>query len=350
MSESGGEKTEKATPQKLKEAKKRGQVAQSRDFVSSVTFGLGLLALWLSLSTLTQASIQLTNSLWSADLLSVSPKSALARAQWILLLTLPMGMIVIIASYAASYIQTGFIWAPDIIKPQFNRINPSTKLKSLFKTKQLVELLKTILKMCLVFYISYRIADLSIRDFLLLSHKNLDLSLQYTFNFLFRFLATITILYIILGVLDLLASRYFFSSQMKMSKAEVKQEYKKMEGDPQIKGKRRQIALELSFEQIAPAVEEANVVIVNPVHIAVALAYDANTNTAPIVRAKGLNRLAVRLKRAAEKRGVTIIQDINLARELHKIELGCEIPESLYEPVAEILRQIYQIEKTVSKN
>jgi flagellar biosynthetic protein FlhB len=344
-----GEKTEEASPEKLRKAKEEGQVPKSQDFVSALGFSAGFLTFAALLSyvmgelkdftvaSLT-AAVERPNMGTIGEVLSdVVPL--------ILKLSLPIGGAVFVAGVFSNVLQTGFFLAFKVLVPKLDKVNPINGLKGMFKMKKVIDLIKNMVKMGIAAWLAWSIIRDAIGDMTLTVQYPLETSIDYGAGILWEYLIKTLLLFFIIGGADLLYSRHQFNKEMMMSKYDVKQEYKQSEGDPHMKGHRKQLAHELLFSGSMENVKNADAVVVNPTHIAVAIKYDKDKSKAPTVVAKGMRIHAEKIKEIAKHYGVPILRNIPLAQALNKLDIGEEVPEDLYEAVAEVLSFVYKIKE-----
>lgn len=347
MSGETGEKTEEATPEKLRKAKQEGQVPKSQDFVGALGFALGFLTLAALLSFVFGEVEEFARA--AIDAATREPTSATISKimndaiPLILKVTLPIGGAVFVMGVFSNVMQTGFFMAFKVLVPKLDKVNPINGLKGLFKVKKFVELIKNMVKMTAAGWLAYDIMKNAVYDMTLSVTLPIDQSVGYGGSLVWEYLVKTTALFIFIGVIDLIWSRKVFFKEQMMSKYDVKQEYKQSEGDPQMKGQRKQLAHELLFGGGQENVKNADAVIVNPVHIAVAIKYDTDRDQAPKVVAKGMRVHAEKIKELAKHYGVPILRNVPLAQALHKLDIDEEIPEELYEAVAEVLSFVYKI-------
>ena len=263
----------------------------------------------------------------------------------LLKVSLPVGLAVFVMGIFSNVLQTGFFLAFKVLTPKLDKVNPINGLKGLFKVKKFVELIKNIVKMAAAAWLAYDVMLGALYDMTLIVTLPLEDAVGYGSRLVFEYLVKTTALFIFIGVIDLIWSRKQFSKEQMMSKYDVKQEYKQSEGDPMMKGQRKQLAQELLFGGGADAVKNADAVVVNPAHIAVAIKYDADQSQAPKVVAKGMRIHAEKIKELAKQYGVPILRNVPLAQALHKLDIDEEIPEELYEAVAEVLSFVYKIKE-----
>ena len=347
MSGETGEKTEEATPEKLRKAKEEGQVPKSQDFVGALGFAIGFLTLvaliafvFGEVEDFARAAIDAATRDPSPATISKLLKDAIPV---VLKVSLPVGAAVFVIGVFSNVMQTGFFMAFKVLVPKLDKVNPINGLKGLFKIKKFVELIKNMVKMGAAGWLAYDIMKNAVYDMTLSVTLPIDQSVTYGGSLVWEYLLKTTVLFIVIGVIDLIWSRKQFFKEQMMSKYDVKQEYKQSEGDPQMKGQRKQLAQELLFGGGQENVKNADAVVVNPVHIAVAIKYDNDRDQAPKVVAKGMRVHAEKIKELAKHYGVPILRNVPLAQALHKLDIDEEVPEELYEAVAEVLSFVYKI-------
>lgn len=351
----GGEKTEPATAKKLQDARKEGQVSKSQEL--NHAFGLISLFLMLKLFISTMGE-QLLGSFpmiynkipdiinESIGGMSVFSATTLINnvIGTILMILAPFFIIGFMVAVLGNILQIKWKVTAKPLKPKFSKINPLSGFKRIFSKDSLFELLKSIVKIVVIVYVAYT----SIKD-----HQN-DLFLLYDIPLIQVILLVgtividtglkISIVYLVVGIVDLVYQRHKFKEDMKMTKQEVKDEYKNTEGNPEIKGRQRSKMREASQRRMMQNLPSADVVITNPTHYAVAIKYDANQNSAPVVVAKGEDFLAKRIKDAARENHIEIVENKPLARMLYaNVDVGQEIPPELYQAVAEVLAFVYSL-------
>jgi len=243
------------------------------------------------------------------------------------------------------FFQIGPIFSAEPMKPQVKRLNAVQNLKNMFKVKTLVELIKNIAKMSLIFLLAYLVVADSLREIVSTVGATPDQSATLAGQLVVSFLLKVFVVFIVIALIDLAVQRWEYKKQLRMSKDEVKREYKQDEGDPLIKSIRRQLHQELAMGDTRQAVRSADAVITNPTELAVAVKYDDKEMVAPQVTAKGQRLFAETIREYAEEFGIPIIQNPPLAWTLIEIDIGDEIPEELYAAVAEILVQVYRLKQ-----
>ena len=255
-----------------------------------------------------------------------------------------MALVAILCAVAATFAQTRFLVTSEPLKPKFSKLNPIQGIKRLFSLKSLVETAKNLVKIAILLFIVY----LSVRDLFFESpnflYTDLSASIDHLIAVSWAMIIRIVIAFVAVAALDFFYQWWEYERQMKMTKQEVKEEYKQMEGDPQVKGKIKQIQRQRAQQRMMQQVPEADVVIRNPTHFAVALRYKPEEDYAPIVLAKGQDNIAMRIVEIAEENKIAVIENVPLARALYaEAELDQFIPPSLYEAVAEVLVYIFKL-------
>ena len=349
MSDGGtGEKTEEASPQKIKQARDKGQVAKSQDAIQAVSFVIvfSIVALTLS-STANQLREFLIGAIDSAvrrgddlpTVLAVSWEAIFVVAAC----SLPAMGGAWVAGFVANYMQVGFVFTTEPLTPDIKKINPVDGFKNLFSKKKLVEALKQVLKFAAVSYIAYDCLQEAAREVVLAIRVDLWTGVYIGGQIILNIAKKIGLLFVVFAVADFFWQRHVFNKDMMMSKYDVKQEYKQSEGDPHQKAERKQLAEELLLHGSQQNVANADAVVVNPAHVAVAIKYDREKGGAPRIVAKGMRKNAETIKAIARDAGVPILRNVPLAQALHKLDLEEEIPEELYEAVAEVLNFVFEL-------
>ena len=346
----GQEKTEPATPKRLQEARRRGQVARSPELAAAVVllclvFLCYLLKDWFFYSITRFWTGYLENfTKWE---LTPANVTALLWSIGVFCLQLlaPVFLLAFLASVAVNLIQVGFIFAPQALVPRLGRLSITAGLARLFSTRAAVEFLKAVLKVCAIGGLMVWMVRRDFEQLLLLLNATPAKGLSIVADFTFRLTATAGVAYLALAILDYLFQRHSYQKEMMMTKLEVKEEYRQTEGDPLLKGWLRRKLRQVMLNRIRQEVPKATVVVTNPTHVAVALKYEEGMN-APRVVAKGAGYLAARIKEIAAGHGVPVVENPAVARFLYqKVEVGEEIPPALYQAVAEIIALVYRLKK-----
>jgi flagellar biosynthetic protein FlhB len=345
------EKTEKATPKKRQDSRKKGQVAKSTDVNTAIILLLVFLFLWLFGGLLGQTLIDLLKHTFQTYLLMEMTEGNIAAIFQELVMEaamvlLPIMLIALLAGVAASYIQVGVLFAPEAIKMKLSKLDPIKGAKRIFSIRALVELLKSLLKISLAGVVVFIIIWIRLEDVMLLSQKSVADGFYLIAQLTAILGISVAVLLLILSIPDYLYQKYDHEKQMKMSKKDVKDEHKNMEGDPRIKSKRKQKQMEMAMQRMMQEVPNADVVITNPTHFAVALRYDEEKADAPFVVAKGVDFMAQKIKGVAAEHEVVTVENRPLARALyHQTEIGDQVPEELFKAVAEVLAYVYRLKQ-----
>jgi len=349
----GGEKTEQATPRRREDARKKGQVFKSADLNSAVILLTGSVLLYINMTWMVDCLKSFT-SLYILDRtlqdFSIQYASELLLEVIYIMARLlcPIFVGTFIAAFAISYLQVGAVFSTEALAPKLERINPLEGFKRVFSRRAVMEMFKSLFKVGITGYIVYTV----IKKYYYLFPRFLDMELVATSKVLgavlFEMAMKVAVCFVILGLLDYIYQWYEHEKSLKMSKHEVKQEYKQSEGDPLVKSRQRQIQREFAMKRMMSEVPKADVVITNPTHFAVAIKYEFGVMDAPVVVAKGQDFVALRIKEIARQNGITIVEDPPLARTLfYSTDLGDVIPEDLYQAIAEILAFIYKQKRII---
>ena len=349
----GGEKTEPATQKKLSDARKEGQVAKSKEVGMALSLLSVFLALKISIGWIGGKFLECFAIVYNRipELILLQENSVPTAAFYTVIKNMMIRILLILAPFLVVGAVVAFIgdliqvkWSPTMkpLRPKFSKMDPIKGLKKIISPQSLIELLKSIVKILMISYLVYTTLKNQANLLFRLYDMPLLQAINLTGSIVINMGIKISTFYIIIAVLDFLYQKWKFAEDMKMSKQEVKEEMKNAEGDPQIKGKIRQKMREASRRRMMQSVPEADVVITNPTHYAVAVKYDADEYAAPMVTAKGEDYLAQKIKEIARENNVEIIEDKPLARMLYaNVEIGELIPPELYQAVAEVLAVVY---------
>lgn len=344
------EKTEKATAKKLRDAKKKGQIAKSQDFPAAFTFVVSMMAtLFLASYLFEQMSAVLISTFRAAsdpDLLKTISAWFMQSFYVIFVCSMPIMVAVAFAGTVVTFLIQGPVWAPEVFKFDIKKFNPVDNLKAKFKMKTFVELIKSLFKIFVAAYITYLVVYSSLPVLIKTAGLPLMASVKVFVYFLQEVVLKVGLFFAAISIFDLAYQKHNFGKEMMMEKFEVKQEYKDTEGDPLIKGKRKQIAQEIAYSEGPGAgAARAKAVVTNPSHLAIALGFDKELDAAPYILAMGRDFLAERIIKIAEDNKVPIVRNIPLAHKLwEEGKLYEYVPEDSYEPIAEILRWIASLQ------
>lgn len=349
MPEEGGqEKTEEATPKRLRDARKKGQVAKSRDLNTIVILicAFALIAFMRGymgeqLRTLFQSNFEMASrgDITPEILYLTGQRTFMAYVK----VVAPFLAVIVVIAFAVGFFQIGPVFSGEPLKPQPKRLNAVENLKNMFKITTLVELLKNIAKMSLIFYIAYTVIYDSLREVVLTVTSTPEKSMQIGSNIIVSFFVRVFIVFIVIAIIDLMVQRWHYKKQLRMTKEEVKREYKQDEGDPLIKSMRRQMHREMAMSDVREQVRTSDAVVTNPTEVAVAIKYDEKEMMAPQIMAKGQRIFAETIREIAEEFGIPIVSNPPLAWTLIEVDVGEEVPEEIYTAVAEILVYVYRL-------
>ena len=334
------EKSEKATPKKLRDARKKGQIAKSQDFPAAITFIISLAATFFFASFLFK---KIGGFMY--QILKTAPTANQNIAPYfkqmiylILESSLPILIVVAVVGVLVSFLVTGPVFSMEVLKPNIKKFNPVENLKQKFKMKTLIELIKSLLKLLgagLLIYLAMRQSLKDVVSTVLLPPVASAIVVE---KIILKVVVWVGIYFILIAIFDLAYQKYRFSQDMKMEKFEVKQEYKDTEGNPEIKGRRRELAREIAYDQGITQIRRAKALVTNPHHIAVAIGYEPEEYAAPWIVAMGVDEQAWNMIRLAEKYQIPIMRNVSLAHQLlDEAKISEFIPESTYEAVGEIL-------------
>ncbi|MCX6640531.1 MAG: flagellar biosynthesis protein FlhB [bacterium] len=347
--ESFQEKTEQPTGKRKSEARKKGQVSKSMEINSVLILLAGLLSLtiWggIILNRIMDADRFLFSQIGQIQITpDVLPGYIYSGAKVMLSILVPVLIPIVIIGLVSNIMQVGFLFSLQSIQPKLDKISPMQGIKKMISRKSLVELFKNVLKVSIIGWIGYKAVASLTDDMIPLMDKSVGEIFFWISHAAEKVAYKIVFVIFILAVLDLIYQRWEHSQEMKMTKQEVKDEAKQMDGDPKIKSRIRSIQFKAALQRMMKKVPEASVVITNPTTYAIALAYDADKQGAPVVVAKGKNLIAQRIREIAAEHDIPIIENPPLARSLYKaVDVGQEIPGNFYQAVAEILAYVYRL-------
>lgn len=346
-----GEKTEKATPKKKQEARNKGQVAKSQEVASALI----MLSSFLFLLFMGQSM--------AANILKIMRGTFTEYVHWDItstniqvmfnnllfesaMIVAPFLLLALIMGIFSNYIQIGFLFTTEPLKMKLEKLDPIQGAKKIFSLRAIVELLKSILKIVLTSTIAILVLGKALDEIMVLSQTSLGNVLSLVSSLTVQIGAFIALLLLVLSVFDYLYQKYEHEKGLRMSKQDIKDEFKKTEGDPLIKGKIKQRQREMAMRRMMQEIPNADVVITNPTHFAIAIQYKAEEMQAPKVIAKGKDQVALKMKEIAQRENVIMMENKPLARALYaQVEIGQEVPESLFKAVAEVLAYVYQLRR-----
>ncbi|MCG7334036.1 flagellar biosynthesis protein FlhB [Sporosarcina sp. ACRSM] len=349
-----GEKTEKATPKKRQDSRKKGQVLKSQDVTSAIV----LLSVFLFLFFAAGFMRDRFTFFFSHVFTQYVPITSMDIDQTMLIyseimlqmafILLPIMLIAVVAGIAGNLFQFGFNFTTEPLKFDLKKIDPIKGLKRIFSIRAIVELLKSILKISFIGTVTFLIVFLNIDKVLGLAYKTpLDtLSTIAQLTVLMGIIASFVLLFI--AILDFIYQKYDYEKNLRMSKQDIKDEHKNAEGDPMIKSRIKQRQREMAMRRMMQEVPQADVVITNPTHYAIAIKYDDGDMDAPVVVAKGVDFVAQKIKIIAKENEIVMVENRPLARSLYdEVEIGDRIPEQFFKAVAEVLAYVYRIQRKI---
>jgi flagellar biosynthetic protein FlhB len=348
-------KSEKPTKRRLDKAREKGQIARSKEVPSAAVLLGGLLVLaYFGQTVVRTLELEMRHSFdfrMPSDM-TVPHLSGMFNgiALRIAVVLVPVLLALLVFSVTANMLQGGLVFSTKSLALHFDRLNPKNGLKKIFSKNGLVELIKNVVLVAVVSLICYQVVSKYFPLYPRMVLMDVQKLFHWTASIGYEIFIRVAVLLVIVAIADYLFQKYRFTEQLKMTKQEVKQEYKDTEGDPLIRSRIRRIQREMSRKRMMADVPAADVVITNPTHYAVALSYKMESMDAPKVVAKGVGFLALRIRELAQEHGVPIVENKPLAQTLYKsVEIGASIPASLYRAVAEILAYIYKAKAALNR-
>ncbi|MEK4485193.1 flagellar biosynthesis protein FlhB [Psychrobacillus sp. FSL H8-0484] len=349
-----GEKTEKATPKKREDSRKKGQVLKSQDVTSAIVLLSVFLFLFFfsgflrteifSFFSVTFTKYMLIETLTIETAIEIYKDSLMEMA----VILLPIMLVAVLAAIAANFFQFGLLFTTEPLKFDLKKIDPIKGLKRIFSLKAIVELLKSILKISFIGSVTTFILWMNLEQVLSLSFKTAwdTLSTVGWLTGMMGIAASCVLLFI--SILDFFYQRFDYEKNLKMSKQDIKDEHKNSDGDPIIKSRIRQRQREMAMRRMMQEIPTADVVITNPTHFAIALKYDDESMDAPTVVAKGADFVAQKIKLIAKENDVVMVENRQLARAMYdQVEIGQRIPDEFFKAVAEVLAYVYRIKQKI---
>ena len=350
--EGGADKTEEATPKKLQDARKEGQVARSQELSTAVM----LLAFFVVIKVFVGfigkrflgsfTEIYQVIDVYTTDEFGSGMAGAFMRDSLVevLIICLPVFIAAVLVAFVVTVAQVKWQVTTKPLQPKFSKFNPVNGFKRIFSKDKLFELIKDVIKIALIFYVAYSDLKDGAETIGLLYDLSLPQAIVYVGEFVINLGIKLSALYLIVGFADYIYQKLKFKKDLMMSKQEVKDEFKQQEGDPQVKGRIKSKMREVSQRRMMQKLPEADVVITNPTHFACAIKYDKEVSEAPILIAKGADYVAQKIKDAAKEHNIPIVENKPLARMLYyNVDLDSEIPRELYQMTAEVLAYVYKL-------
>ncbi|MCW8893498.1 MAG: flagellar biosynthesis protein FlhB [Deltaproteobacteria bacterium] len=348
--ESGQERTEEATNKRRQDFREKGQVAQSKEVATAALLTASLLFwnfyaryFWADLLKIYDNLLRFMATFQATPLgvmnLAWEMGTVLGRLLW------PVFLLTMVVGFMASFLQVGPLLSTKVFQPDLNKFNPIKGMAKFVSKRSAVELVKSLAKISLIGFVAYRTVANEFETALSLSLLDLNQTLIFLGQVAFLVLGKTCGIVIALAVIDFAFSRYEMEQKMKMTKQEVKEEFKETEGDPQLKARVRSMQHEMARKRMMAEVPKADVIITNPTHLSVAISYQRAEMDAPKIVAKGADHLAFRIREIAKEHHVPIIENKPVARALYRQEVGDEVPEEMFTAIAEILAYVYGLKK-----
>ncbi|MCH9814327.1 MAG: flagellar biosynthesis protein FlhB [Epsilonproteobacteria bacterium] len=341
------EKTEEPTSKKIEDARKEGNVPRSQDTSSFVTLTVAVVALFALVIFIT-SRIQYLYEYYISFIGVPLTKNVVFQIGFVslkelLFMVIPVATIVAISGILAGLMQFGFVFTTKPLVPDLKKIDPIKGLGKLFSMKKLIEGIKITVKVTIVFSIAFYFLLDYIKELPTVINFAMMEQMQWLVEKIIILVLVMLMIFFILGIVDLLIVRFQYFKDLRMSKQEIKDEYKQLEGDPHIKAKIKQVQMQIAQKRMMSDIPSADVIITNPTHYAVALRYDKEREQAPRVIAKGVDHIALKIKEIGRDNSIQVVENPPLARQLYgAVEVDEVIPENLYKAVAEVLAFVFQ--------
>lgn len=346
-----GEKTEKATPKKREEEREKGKVAKSQDVNTAIL----LLSCFIILAAF--------GSFMKNGMISVYRQAFTEYIHWeltvdtavmiftdvvleVAIILAPIMIVATIAGIAANVMQVGILFTTEPLKFDLQKIDPISGAKRIFSIRALVELLKSLFKIIFIGAVTFTVIWINKDQMLMLSQKSIESALGFFGQITIIMGVSATIALLFLAVFDYAYQKFDYEKNLRMSKQDIKDEHKNVEGDPLIKSKLREKQRQMAMQRMMSDVPTADVIITNPTHYSIAIKYDEDEVSAPYVVAKGVDQVAFKIREIAKAHDIMTVENKQLARSLYEVtEIGQVIPEQFYQAVAEVLAYVYKLEK-----
>lgn len=352
--ESFQEKTEQATPKRRDDAREKGQVARSAELSSVAILAAGLLALWgvggWMMGGLQGVMVRTFTEGYAINLDAMSaPAHMMSWINDFAVIVAPMMVFLFVVATLVNVAQVGIIFTGKPLMPKADRISPFSGLKRIFSKKGLVELAKGLFKVFVVGVVTYLTMTSEADGVLAYMHMEVTQIFGFSSDLILTLGVRLVLLLLLMAILDYAFQRFDYEQNLRMTKQEVREELKQQEGDPMVRSRIRSLQREMSQQRMMSDVGEADVVVTNPTHVAIALKYDTESMNAPVVLAKGQRLVAQRIKELARQAGVPLVENKPLARALFKaVQIGEQIPEELFRATAEVLAFVFQLKRRQS--
>lgn len=347
--ETSGEKTEAPTPRRLEEARERGQVPRSTDLTAALVLLAGVGGLYLAGGQVGQALMDALRDMLNFSRAHIGPADALlveasAAVRSLAAAMAPILLLLVVTGILANLLQSGPVFSAHPLTPSFEKLDPMKGFGRIFSKRSLVRFLSNMGKLAAIGWVSYVVIAGDIDRIIALSGMGLTEIVAGSAEVVLGLGLKLAAIFVVLAIFDYMYQRWQYMQDLKMSKHEVREEMKRMEGDPMIREHRRHIQRQMAMHRMSAEVPKADAVITNPTHLAIAIRYDADEMAAPKVVAKGADYLAQRIREIAMEHGIPIIEKPALARALYRaVEVGQEVPVEFYKAIAEVLAFVYRL-------
>ncbi len=353
MGEQGGDKSEEPTPHRLREAREKGQIAKSREITVAAVLLLSYYMfrylgpyMWNNLAEAAGAIFRMVPEATHNFGIGLAAYILIIALRALALTVLPIFGIAFASTFIAEVLQTGFVFSLDPLSPKLEKLNPLEGMKKMFGLQGFVELIKSLLKIFIVFYIAWSAAKEELPYIVILTQAHPWDTMVLGATIVYKIAIRVGLFYIGVAILDYLYRRWDYMRNLKMTRQEVKEEYKRLEGDPQVKQRMRDLQRQAAHQRMMGSVPQADVVVTNPTHIAVALKYTKDKMKAPLLLAKGERKIAQEIRRIAEANEISIVENEPLARSIFRTtKINQEVPADLYQAIAEVLAYVYKIKR-----
>jgi flagellar biosynthesis protein FlhB len=350
-SDDSGEKTEEPSQHRIDEARKKGDVAASKELNSVLILSGVFSVLILSSIYIFEVMSEYIEWLYTLDFSKAYTKEISARIFKQTFFAagkcvMPVFLTSALLGFASQVMQVGILFAPDALQLKFDKLNPQAGLKRIFSKKSVAEVVKGVFKFSVVMVITYFVLSQNLSSFTGFLHTEAAEAFSYGKIFAFKLAASIMLGMFLIALADFFWEKYTYKEKLRMTKQQVKEEAKEKDGNPEIKQKIRSIQREMAQKRMLTDVQKADVIVTNPTHISIVIRYDGLTMVAPQVIGKGQDHLAMKIREIAKEHGIPIVENVPLARALYKtVKVGEGVPHSLYKAVASILAFVYKLKK-----
>lgn len=353
---SASDKTEQPTPKRKQDERKKGNVAKSKEVSNAITLAAGVFTIFiLADSGIRYLKMFIASFLkldFTTELSSNFAGGLLKEGIYVFVkIFFPVACVVMVFGIVSHVIQSGLLFSKEALKPKFSKINPIEGLKNMFSQRSLVSLIKNTVLLIALSYIGYSFVKSNYTDILKIGNVHFPYLLYAAIALIKKLFIVAILIAVVIAVFDFAYQIYSHKQKMKMTKQEVKEEYKQMEGDPIIKSQIRQKQRQMSSQRMTQNAKDATVIVTNPTHISIAIRYESGVDAAPVVVAKGADLLAKKIREIAKENDIPIIENKPLARLIYKeVDVDQEVPSDMYEAVAQVLIAVYKIKNRYKKN